>query len=288
MKNILFLGVIVLSSCIADLRTKGIKKNTQTKQQMEYAQQLLQQAMTYHGVDKMLQYKTYEAVCVDHWKGPLGKMGKLWKWNKDKMVLRFHVGDFDSQVEVLEGKHKGKIAGVQSWEYYEKKEGKYSRDVKEEKRVVFGLTAYHYFFEILPRLKNAPIIRYAGQDELRGEEMEKVFVSWGTDNTKKYDQYIIWIAKKTGKVEALTYTIRDNYLPMSGSLYASLQFDDYREVEGVIIPFRQTVQINQPKKSKKKYIHQLQVQEFSWDSFPLKDIQPFDDLKPVGDSKVTR
>lgn len=270
---------------LADLRTADIKDNTQTQEQILYAKSVLNNAVKKQGLDKAKNYKTYQVTATDHWNGFLGKVGNPWKFNADKMAVRFSVGDFDSQVEVLEGDQKGFTAGLQSWNYYEKQNNSYQTDSKQDAGVSFVLSAFHYFFELGSRLADAPFIRYAGTDKLGDKEMEKVFVSWGNEATVDYDQYVVWIGKESGLIEAVTFTTRDNFKPTPSFLYGSLQFDDFREVDGVLIPFLQTAQVKEPDADTSNYVHQLKVSDFKWDNFPVSDIRPLKNVKNSGDSK---
>ena len=215
----------------------------------------------------------------------MGRMGNPWSWNGDKMTLRYSIGDFDGQVEVLEGDKKGYVAGLQSWDYYEKKGDNYETSVKDDKGVIFILAAFHYFFELGPRLIKAPFIRYAGEGNLKGQAMEKVFVSWENKNIKKYDHYVLWIGKESGLIEAVVFTTRDNFMPAPQFMYGSLRFDDFKEVEGVLIPFKQTAYMGQPTENTTDYIHQLIVEQFKWDSFPVETIRPLAGVQPIGDDK---
>lgn len=282
----LILAIILASIFIvADLRTTEIKENTQSEDKVLYAKNILQKAIEQQGFIRSNSFQTYEIIGRDHWKGAMGSFGNPWSWNNDQMVLRYSLGDFDGQVEVLEGDQKGFIAGIQSWNYYEKKNNELSSKVVENKGVIFILAAFHYFFELGPRLSQAPFIRYAGKGKLKGQGMEKVFVSWGNKVTKDYDQYLLWIGEESKLIEAVTFTTRDNFKPAPAFMYGSLRFDDFREVNGVKIPFLQTAYIGEPKESTKDYIHQLVIDQFSWDQFPVSDIRPFEGLESMGDDK---
>ena len=55
---------------------------------------------------------------------------------------------------------------------------------------------------MIDRIKDAPIISYAGEDEFRGKKYDLVFCSWGTEKPHmKHDQYVAWINKETGLME---------------------------------------------------------------------------------------
>lgn len=287
--TIQLLLIATLSSCgIADLRHAAIKKNEVPQSDFERGRQLLAKAVTRQGIDQTDRFTTYEAIASDHWKGIMGQMGKIWDWQREKMALRFSLGDFDGQVEVLEGKNEGFVAGIQSWDYYEKQEGTFNSDIKDDKRVIFGLAAYHYFFELGNRLQTVPYIVYQGRDELDGKDMEKVFVSWGDEKTRAYDQYVLWIGRESGLIEAATYTIRDNYLPMSGFLAAAVRFTDFRDVEGVMIPFRQTIQLSNPKDKLERYVHTLTLESFRWDAVTTESLRPLPGIPVMGDEKPTK
>lgn len=285
----LALAGFILTSifCLADLRTADIKNNTQSEQQIQLARNLLNKAIQKQGLDKVHQYATYEVIAEDNWKGMMGEMGNPWGWNKEKMALRFAIGDFDGQVEVLEGEQKGFVAGIQSWDYYEKKGDTFDSDVEDDGGKMFTLAAYHYFFELGTRLANAPFIRYAGEEQLKGKTMDKLFVSWGNEVTKKYDHYLLWIGKESGLIEATAFTTRDNPKPAPAFMYGSLRFDDFRNVNGVFIPFKQTAQIMSPKDDMNDFIHQLTIEKFEWDNFEVSKIRPLEGLSEIGDYKLS-
>lgn len=285
---IFFLVILVSFFILADLRTDEIKNGIQSEADKALAKNLLEEANRKQGLDKINAFKTYEVIGSDYWKGFMGEQGLPWAWNKDKMAMRFSVGDFDGQVEALEGDKKGYISGIQSWDYYKKVDGKFDPNVKDNAGEIFTLAAFHYFFEFAPRLLAAPFIRYAGKDQLDGQEIEKVFVSWGNEKTKEYDQYILWIGKESGLIEASSFTVRDSAQPAPGFVYGCIRFDDFREVQGVLIPFTQTAQLFDPKGTTEDYMHQLTIESFEWDAFPVSDIRPFANVKAIGDDKPTK
>lgn len=283
---LILLAAITLNSCkIADLRTSDIKDGTQSEEQIQLAKNLLAESIKKHGFDKISSFSTYEVVVNDHWKGLMGKMGNSWDWTKDDdFAFRFSLGDFDGQLEVLEGEETGFLAGIQSWDYYEKVDGNYQTNIKDDDGKIFNLAAIHYFFELPNRLSsNATLVRYAGEDEIRGVKVDKVFISWKNEATEDYDHYVLWISKESGLIEAVQFTTRE--APAPKFLKSVIQFEDYKNVDGVLIPFKQTVQMGKPNDNTTKYIHQITIKEFSWDSFPKSDIRPLEGIEKVGDDK---
>lgn len=280
---------LALSSCkIADLRTADIKKGTYSEKNVELARELLDKVVKVHGFENINQYTTYEAIATDHYKGMMGKIGNPWGVNKDKIAFRFNVGSFDSRMEVLEGKKKGFIAGLQSWDYYEKEHGIIKTNVKDDKAKIFNLAAFQYFFELGNRISKAPFLTYIGKDELDGKPVQKVFASWGTEQTKDYDHYILWIGIESGLIEAATFTVRESPLIGSSILTGSMRFEDFRDKGGILIPHVQRATMGKPKDNPKKYLHQLVVEKFEWDNFEAAELRPLKGLTVVGDDKPSR
>lgn len=275
---------LALSGCMADLRTQAIRSNTVPTSDRDHGLQLLQSAVQKQGLDRLATHTTYHMTGTDHWRGMMGKMGNPWNWNNQAMTLRYSVGDFDGQVEVLEGKRAGFIAGLQSWNYYEVNQGR-AEVTKADKGLVFILAAFHYFAEMGQRLAQAPYIAYAGEDALGEMDVDKVFVSWGTERTKAYDQYVVWIGKESGLIEAVEFTTRDVPGPAPSFIYGSLQFDDFRDVDGVLVPFQQSAQMGSPKAPAGDYLHQFNVTAFAFDEVELEVIRPLEGVEVVGDVK---
>ena len=284
-----FFGLIfMLQSCMADLRPSIIKKEGIKKTNVLKGEKILEAAWRQQGFDKLNQFESYSFYGEDNWKGIMGKMGKPWPDAKSNLFFKFEIGTFDSQVKYLDGKKANTFAGLQSWNYYEFKEGEKPLKMKMNKRARFGLSAYQYFFEMLDRMKNAPIVSWAGSKDFNGETYDVIFVTWNkAEPHMQNDQYQLLINKKTKLLDYAIYTLRENYLKVPGSsvFYGSVKYTDYREVDGVMIPFTQTVFLNKPKKKIEKNLHQLKVSDFSFDGFDLVLLKPFSDIKPTGNSK---
>ncbi|NER15244.1 hypothetical protein GWK08_17440 [Leptobacterium flavescens] len=287
-KNIVLILSLMglLNSCkLADLRTAELRSaENEHISREEKGKSLLENAVIKHGFDKLAGAETYEVIMKDRWKGFAGKLGNVWPVNNKRIALRFTPLSFDGQIEVLEGRKKGTIWGLQSWQVYKiDKEGKVL--LKNKKRVAFGLAAFHYLFEGPKRLSNAPLIRYTGKGSFNGKDYDKVFVSWSEEPSKEHDQYVVWIEEKSGLVGLIDYTVRDNFLPSPSNIYATLVLDDYRNIDGIVFPFKQTAQLNGPKENPKRFIHQMIVEKLSINTYPRKKLYPIEHLKASGDSK---
>ena len=294
MKTYFVLGlfaVTLLSGCkMVDLQTVDMKEDGLTSEAAQKGQALLEAAWKAQGMDKLHEHSTYSVTAEDEWRGLMGRMGKVWPEARSALHLKYAVGSFDSQVEFLDGKEEGLIAGLQSWNYYEIQPGE-AVEFKEKAnaRIRFGLSAYHYFFELTDRLKRAPIVTYAGEKEHKGKVYDVVFATWeSTEPHMEHDQYRLWLDKETGMLEYSEYTVRENYFRPPGwkSFYGSIYFEDFREVDGIMIPFKQSVYLNSPNKKEQKYLHRLVVSDFAFDTFDVADLTMDAAIDLLGDSKV--
>lgn len=290
-KNIGFLIVtsIILQSCMADMRTVMIKKNGITNVNENKGKIIIKNTWEKHGFAKLADYKVYSLIADDTWKGLMGKMGKPWPEAKSKLKLKYAINTFDSQVEFLDGKKENTIAGLQSWQYYEQEQKGNIEFLEYNKRIAFGLSAYQYFFEMLDRLKRAPIVSYAGEKQFNDTKYDLIFITWQDPKPHMgHDQYLLWINKETQLLEYAVYSLRENYLKMPGykAFYGSIKFDDYKNIDGILIPHKQTVFLNEPSKKDKRHLHQLIVKDFKFDDFDINELYPNSEIAKIGDKKV--
>lgn len=275
--GILMVGAIILQSCMADMRTAMIKKNKINPENSKKGRDILEKAWEIQGFDKLASHQVYSLHGSDIWRGMMGKMGKPWPDNKSELEFKFEVGTNNSQIAFLDGKRRGELSGLNNGKYYEIKDGKKAEFVKTNKRINFGLPAYHFFFEMVDRLKKAPIIRYAGEKEFRGEMYDLVFCTWVFERPHMgNDQYVAWVNRSTGMMEYSEYSLRNNYLKIPGykSFYGAIELKDFRNIDGVLVPHEQTVYLNGVKAKKKKHVHQMIVTDFQFDGFDINELYP--------------
>jgi hypothetical protein len=286
--GILAIAALILQSCAADIRTPLIKKQGITTDNTNKGKEILERAWIKQGLDKLQNHSTYSYTGVDTWKGMLGKMSKVWPESEGKMEFKFLTGTFDNQVHFLNGKRSGEKAGFQNWNYYEIGKEKDTIFKKPDPRIGFGLAAFQYFGEMLDRLKQAPIISYAGEGELRGKKYHLVFCTWHKPEPhKEADQYIAWINQENGLMEFTQYTIRDNYLKAPGSkaAYGGVEFSDFKAVDGILVPHVHTVYVFKLKEKQEKNLHQLVITDFKFDDFNGEELRVDKNLATGGNFK---
>lgn len=298
MKTIKNLGVIVLISMVlqgcglADLRTKMIKEDGITGHNSEKGKQLLERAWKTQGFDKLKNHSVYSYTANDTWKGLLGRIGKIWPDRKSELTFKYRIGSFDGQVHFLDGKESGNYAGLQNWNYYEINDNKTNfsdKASRKNRKKVFGIAAFQYFTEMIDRLKIAPIISYAGEKEFRGQQYDLVLCTWGkVEPHMEHDQYLVWINKETGLMDFTQYTIRDTYLKPPGykAIGGAVEFTDFKEVDGILIPHMQLVYAIKLKKNPKRNLHKLIMNDFEFDGFNPEELRLDKTIEVSGDYKL--
>lgn len=280
---------LFMSMYTVDLLPATLKGDKQAAQNEKKGKALLQKAWKAHGVDSMNAHQVYQFTAVDTWKGMMGGMAKLWPQEVSKLSIKYVPNTFDAQLTFLDGKTKGQVVGMQSWNYYEKPVGgKINFDVEDNGRHIFGMAAFQYFTELAGRLSGAELIRYIGETTFKEKAYHQIFATWGSlEGNAEHDQYIIYLNQKTNLVDYVSYTIRENYLDMPGSgmFYGTMGFSDFRTIDGFQVPFTQSVFMNGPSENNDDFIHQLKLESFSFDGFELAELYPNKSIQAGGDSK---
>lgn len=286
--SVAFLALILLQSCTADLRTPLIKKVGVTDENTKRGKDILARAWQKQGLDKLKNHQTYSFNGVDTWKGMMGRMTSIWPEAKSSLAFKYKTGTFDGQVSFQDGKKEGSKAGFQNWNYYEIGKQNDTLFKKTNSKIGFGLAAFQYFSEMLDRLRQAPIISYAGEGEMRGKKYDLVFSTWNKVKAHaEADHYIAWINKESGIMDFTQYTIRDNYLKAPGAkmAYGGIEFSDFREIDGILVPFLHTVYVFGLKENQSKFLHQLEINSFAFDQFDEEELKLDPSISSGGDYK---
>ncbi|WP_298541883.1 hypothetical protein [uncultured Aquimarina sp.] len=282
--------MLPLSCKTVDLRTDTIMEASSTEKEIQVKKgyQFLEAAWKAQGMDKLESHKNYEFTGLESWRSMMGKMANPWRVNNVNLTFRYAINTFDGRVEIASGKDAGEFFGLQSWEYYEgNKATPANFDLKKDKKRAFAVPTFHYFMELPNRLMQAPIKEYAGSDTILGQEYEMVIVTWGDDSepTKEHDQYLVYINKDTKLIEIVSYSAHEGYLPGKHSLFGSIRYSDFKNIEGILIPMKHESIFGNIKKEKKP-IHTLQINSFEFDKVNQKILYPNPNLKKVGNNKI--
>ena len=240
--TILILAALVLAGYSlmhfpVDIRTEKMLQTGVTTLTVEKGRAILAAAIEAHGGQE--RWKTHGVAAVtmtDEWPNPVFRAVLMpWKQNNQLMRAHYLLGADVSRIEFLEGPSQGEIWGIQNWATYKQKPGEPVRFVPDGD-IKFYLPTMEYFFEMPFRFPSAGIISYAGETVLGGVPYDLVFVSWNSPEPQEdFDQYIVWINRQTKLVDYVRYTVRVK----AGFLTAFRQFQDYRTVQGIQVPFVQ-------------------------------------------------
>lgn len=267
--------VLVQSCATSDLRSDLVKKDWQAQQQK--GEKLLADAAAAYNVARWDSLETYSLLIHDKFQGFVGKNGNPYPGNEAEMLLTFIPNTFTGSAVFQKGKNEGLKWGIQNWKTYTQKGGE-NPEFKKNKDITFWLPTYQYFVELPFRLTKADVISYAGSSKMDGKEYDLVFVSWKKAAPQKdIDQYVVWINKENQRIEKVEYTVRDMYNFLTGTLH----YKDFREVEGLTIPFYMPVESNMAK----GYIHEMKILDFKVNTVTKSTLMPEEGAALMGDEK---
>jgi len=284
---IALLFFILFSSCsVRDLRTTHAKEN-RSESEIIKGKRLLEETYLAMGYDNLKDVKTYTAKSRFNWKMPwtLMPMNAL-PGNKGKeLEFKFATRTFDGQVDYLEGRKAGNTYGLQSWQSYDMKKGKTLKESKDKRRK-WGIATYHYLAEAPMRIRDAEIIRYAGEKEFEGQQYDLVFATWGKDEPhKEHDQYLVYINKETKMTDMMEITINDFFLPVPNTMKdGTIRTERKLTDKGIYLPSNIIIQLGKPKK-KKKHVYRFSFYDYKFDTFSDEVLYPLKDKVRVGEAK---
>ncbi len=257
MKKIALLTLvsILFYSCAVFFKLKDLRpENMELKSNQNKAKQLIHEMGVAHGICLWDSAQTYTATFGDEFYGFFGKQSHPFKEQKMEFSLSYIPNDFNGQLEVLNGKEKGVIWGIQSGQTYKLEGGK--AVLKKNKDMQFWIPTYQYFIEFPKRIQEATVFDYIGSKEENGVEIEGIIASWGTiEPQKEIDQYIIWLNANTKRIAKVEYTVRDVYGFVSGIAH----FNNYKYFDGFLLPTEFLVESNLLKKG---LLHKMSLVDF--------------------------
>jgi len=265
--NLFFVLLIILGTngCkLSDLRSTNPVISDQIK-----AKQLMTDMGVAHGIHKWDSIDSYTATFGDEFYGFFGNAGNPFKEEKMKLSLCYLSGSFTGQLEIISGKEKGEIWGIQSWETYTMDEND-KAVLKKNKDMEFWIPTYQYFIEFPKKIQEATVMDYVGTKVIEGTQAEGVIVSWNTlEPQKDVDQYVIWIASDTKRIVKIEYTIRAIYGFISGEAF----FKDYKYFDGMLLPTEFPIVSSLTKEG---LLHQMSIIDFNANTIDPKLLKPFE------------
>ncbi|WP_299433523.1 hypothetical protein [uncultured Aquimarina sp.] len=284
-----FMFILMIQSCgSVDLRSDYLISNP--NQADTKGRGLLEASMEKMGYNKFSKTDVYEVTAQFNWKKGwlVMPMNAFPGNNKNDLQFRFATNTFDGQLEYLEGRKKGVIQGLQSWQGYKSHSKKDELKKHEHDRYIWGLATYHYILESPFRILDATIIRYAGEKEFENKQYDLVYATWGSEEpNSKYDRWLIYINKETGFIDLTEVTINDFFITMpKGLQHGTVRFDRKETSIGAHLPSKISIQLLSPKKEE-GYVYYFTLSNYKFDGFNKDILYPIEGLPLYGNSKPT-
>jgi hypothetical protein len=261
---------LLVSGCVNIFRLTDLRlENINHPDSYTKAKKLLTEMGQAHGIDEWKNIDTYNVTFGDDFHGFYGKQSHPFKEQNIQFSLSYIPKTFNGQLEILTGKEKGTVWGIQSWLTYTKNNtGEFEE--KKNKAMKFWIPTYQYFIEFPNRIQEATVLEYLGAKMINGIKTEGVIASWDTVSPQKdTDQYIIWIDSSTKLIVKIEYTVRDMYRFISGAAY----FKNYKNYNGLLLPSEYPVESNLVKDG---FLHQMSILDFKINLINKDSLLPLD------------
>jgi hypothetical protein len=295
----LALFALTLGSGDADLRNETVRRAETDPGLARRGRERLERLAEKHGLASWRRHATMEVVARDVW--PLG--GPWWPENAQRFRLQTLLGTFTSRAELLDGRGAGELWGIQAWSPYKKKGA--GAEVTflpgPDGALTFYLPTLQYFDELPFRLLSASVVLDAGSVRDRDRTYDLVFVTWKrAEPQEDLDQYLLWIDRETGLVAKVRYTVREALTRMPPFqrrlvrplVAGTIHFEDYRDIDGVEVPFVQTVTLPPPELTRyplsKHFFHRLALESAAFDTVTRDELLPDPARGEPGDRKPSK
>ncbi|WP_025739910.1 hypothetical protein [Aquimarina pacifica] len=268
--SLILLGVLLIWVGVKFFSLSNLKpENTSFPDSYNKAKIVLTEMGEAHGIQFWDSIQTYNVIYEDEFYGFLGKQSHPFQEQKVKFSLNYIPKIFNGQLEILTGKDKGIIWGIQSGQTYKKNDSN-EIVVQDDKDMKFWIPTYQYFVEFPSRIQEATALEYLGRNIINGIEVEGVLASWGSLKPQKdIDQYIIWIDINSKRIVKVAYTVREMYGFVSGAAY----FQNYKNYNGLLLPSLLPVESNLLTKG---YLHKMGILDFKTNYMDKDSLLPLD------------
>lgn len=221
---------------LSDIRPDDVRFEI-TEGSMRRGRQLLDRlAARYGGLARYRQRGVTQIEYTDEWSnGIVRRLASPWLPN-ERLRFTFANATDNSRLDFLSGPRQGQSWGIQQWQTYVIASGQ--RSFAANKDIKFWLPTLEYFLEMPFRIGDASIVAHAGVRTLGDVSYERVYLTWGRPGPQRdIDQYVAWIRQSDGILEFVEYTVRD----VAPSIVGCIHYDDLREIDGILLPFRLTL-----------------------------------------------
>lgn len=233
---VLLAAAAVAGFSLKDIRPASLQGEIPEGSRREARRLLTALATRYGGLATWRHQAVTQVELTDEWPSAVvRRLGSPWR-EGERLRLTFTNGSENARLDFLAGPRQGTSWGIQQWQTYEIRAGQ--RRFTPSSDIKFWLPTLQYFLEMPFRIGEAELVAYAGERTLAGKTYDLVFATWGRPEAQRtVDQYVLWIRRGDAILEYVEYTVRD-ILP---SLTGCIHYEDLREVQGLLLPFRMTL-----------------------------------------------
>lgn len=230
--------LIAACGCVSDLRPSSIEDGPPDARETAIARGRVEAAARRQGLDAWRETAETRLELRDLWdSGLMAFFAVPWEPGT-RLALRTSRGADAGELTYLEGDRAGctHLRRADGSSAYRLADGSVEETSSDEVADFF-IPAIGYQHDFPFRILEATEFVDAGVARFAGREFDVVFCSWSMDADLEHDQYRVWIARDTGRIEVIEYTSREEF---RFSKYFTV-FDEFREVSRIETPRRITI-----------------------------------------------
>ena len=181
--------------------------------------------------DHWSQLTFMKVIAKDEWRSQTARLFTPIPQEEQQIQFAFNLQNDEAFLKFIDGDQAGKIIGIERGVTYFLAKGK--RQEKSSRRVDSYLPPVKNYFlwpQTLHKLHN---ITYLGEAEHGLRHYYKILATNNEDfAAEPDDQYILWVNQQTLHIEYIEFTLKE----LSASYRGLVQYREYRDVDGVLLP----------------------------------------------------
>ncbi len=242
--SVLFVIVIISVAAaagqnLADIRPAELMDGISAEQASKGREMLAEMQQAY-GLSVWSELKTADFKMTSVWH--VEDSG--WLHNPQEFELKaYGMGSDDADLIFLNGPKVGEGWAVKDGKHFDLRGGEHiAKSVPDPHTKVL---IKNWWFQFAFRITEADFIGYAGDENVRGINYQRVYATWGSEEPNEtYDQYLLYIHPESKRMEWYYFTFRE----ANPAARISIEQSDFRTVDGVLVPFVSTVRRAPPGK----------------------------------------
>lgn len=241
---------------LTDVRPPELREIAASPERTRAGRARLRAAAEASGLEAWRGVQRIEATLYDEWPGTTSFMNP-WPSSDTTMRLILRPGTMSSSARFLSGPKEGWTWGIEGGQPF-RIEPAGGRTEVDDDTIRFMLPTVHYLVDLPFRIGEAEHVLDVGEREIGGETFHVVYATWGSvAPNRDYDQFLLYISDTSGRIEKAEYTFRE----VGAFLSAASHFDEGREIDGVWVPHRITVNGSATNAASEGVIHALHLSD---------------------------